>query len=96
MPSYERGNGPTINETTTPESAKPKKSRITEAGELRRLQGIAQAKAAGIYKGRQNSEDLHVRAKLGLRWGISVRKLAVLCDCAKSTVQRIQASQAQD
>ena len=65
------------------------------AGELRRLQGIAQAKAAGVYKWRQNDEALHARVKLGLRRSITVRKFAVLCGCTKSTVQRIQASLAQ-
>lgn len=55
----------------------------------RQAQGIAQAKAKGVYKGRP--VDLELRQKVvELRSkGFSIRRTADLAGCATSTVQRI-------
>lgn len=63
---------------------------MTEEGQLRRLQGIKRAKAEGKYKGRPIDAELHARIKLCLDVGMPIRKIATVCGCAKSTVQRVQ------
>ncbi|RJG08657.1 serine recombinase [Pseudomonas cavernicola] len=62
----------------------------------RTLQGIAKAKDAGKYKGRLIDAALHARIKACLNSGMPIRKAATVCDCAKSTVQRVKASLERD
>jgi DNA invertase Pin-like site-specific DNA recombinase len=62
---------------------------------LRKAQaGIDKAKADGKYKGRVPDAALHERIKLLLAEGVSIRKIATVCDCAKSTVQAVKSAQA--
>lgn len=56
-------------------------------------EGIDKAKEAGVYKGRVPDSALHERIKLLLAEGVSIRKIATVCDCAKSTVQAVKAAQ---
>lgn len=67
---------------------------MTSERQLRRLQGINRAKAEGKYKGRPIDADLHARIKLCLDVGMSIRNTATVCQCAKSTVQRVQSAAA--
>lgn len=62
----------------------------------RTLQGIEKAKGQGKYKGRAVDHELHKRIAACLQAKIPVRKAALICGCAKSTVQRVQASLEQD
>lgn len=54
----------------------------------RQAQGIEQAKAKGIYKGRPADEALHDKIRELRAKGFSIRKTAELAGCAPSTVQR--------
>lgn len=54
----------------------------------RAAQGIARAKAAGVYKGRPRDEQLHARIRECLTRGMSVRGTARLLECSTSTVNR--------
>lgn len=54
----------------------------------RQAQGIEQAKAKGIYKGRPADEALHAKIMELRAKGFSIRKTAELAGCAPSTVQR--------
>jgi DNA invertase Pin-like site-specific DNA recombinase len=54
----------------------------------RQAQGIEQAKAKGIYKGRPADEALHAKIRELRDKGFSIRKTAELAGCAPSTVQR--------
>lgn len=56
----------------------------------RQREGIDKASRAGIYKGRAVDQALHARIKACLDVGMPIRKTAAVCDCAKSTVQRVQ------
>ncbi|WP_394176563.1 recombinase family protein [Thalassotalea litorea] len=61
----------------------------------RQREGIAQAKAAGKYKGRRKSKDINREAVLeSLKSGLSIRKTAAEHGIAASTVQRIVAESA--
>lgn len=59
-----------------------------ETRRARAAQGIAKAKAAGIYKGRPRDEQLHARIRECLDRGMSVRGTAKLLQCSTSTVNR--------
>lgn len=54
----------------------------------RQTQGIEQAKARGVYKGRPADESLHAKIRELRNRGFSIRKTAELVGCAPSTVQR--------
>lgn len=53
-------------------------------------EGIDKAKEAGVYKGRVPDAALHERIKLLLAEGVPIRKIATVCECAKSTVQAVK------
>ncbi|WP_016955807.1 recombinase family protein [Catenovulum agarivorans] len=55
----------------------------------RQLEGIAQAKAKGKYKGRPTNTELHDKVLELKAGGLSLRKIADQCGCALSTVQRV-------
>jgi DNA invertase Pin-like site-specific DNA recombinase len=57
-------------------------------------EGIEKAKEAGVYKGRVPDAALHERIKVLLAEGVSIRKIAMVCDCAKSTVQAVKGAMA--
>lgn len=59
-----------------------------ETRRARAAQGIAKAKAAGVYKGRPRDEQLHTRIRECLARGMSVRGTARLLECSTSTVNR--------
>lgn len=65
-----------------------------DARRSRQAQGIAKAKAAGAYRGRQ--PDVALRGKIAdcLARGFSVRGTAELLGCSTSTVTRFKADQA--
>ncbi len=54
----------------------------------RQAEGIARAKAQGIYKGRPVDEALHQKIRELREKGFSIRKTAELAGCGASTVQR--------
>lgn len=58
----------------------------------RQGEGIAKAKNAGAYQGRQVDAELHSRIKRCLDSGMSIRKCAEVVGCAVSTVQRAKAT----
>jgi DNA invertase Pin-like site-specific DNA recombinase len=60
----------------------------------RQAQGIAKAKARGVYRGRPADRDKHNRIRQLLEKGFSVRKTAELAGAAPSTVQRVKKGQA--
>lgn len=64
-----------------------------ETRRARAAQGIARAKAAGVYKGRPRDEQLHSRICECLARGMSVRGTARLLECSTSTVNRCRATQ---
>ncbi|UVJ42853.1 recombinase family protein [Pseudomonas sp. LS1212] len=55
----------------------------------RQAEGIKQAQARKVYKGRPVDQDLHKRIKDCLDSGMSLRKTATSVGCALSTVQRV-------
>ncbi|MYL24370.1 serine recombinase [Halomonas alkaliantarctica] len=55
----------------------------------RQVQGVEQAKARGVYRGRPADEALHGKVKELRAKGFSIRKTAELAGCAPSTVQRV-------
>lgn len=63
-----------------------------ETRRARAAQGIAKAKAAGVYKGRPRAEQLHARIRECLGRGMSVRGTARLLECSTSTVHRCRSS----
>lgn len=67
-----------------------------ETRRARAAQGIAKAKAAGVYKGRPRDEQLHARISECLARGMSVRGTARLLECSTSTVNRCRASHTSD
>lgn len=58
--------------------------------------GRERAKDEGKYKGRLIDADLHARVRACLEAGMSLRKAATVCSCAKSTVQRIKEQMEQE
>lgn len=55
-------------------------------------EGIAKAKLIpGKYTGRKVDESLHTRVKACLHQGMAIRKVAEVCECSKTTVQKIKA-----
>lgn len=62
----------------------------------RTLQGIAKAQKAGKYKGRAVDTKLHAQIAECLKVDMPIRKAAVVCGCAKSTVQRVKESLERD
>jgi DNA invertase Pin-like site-specific DNA recombinase len=56
----------------------------------RQAQGIAKAKADGVYKGRPTNLDLHNRISELLADGKSIRKVAELLKCSTTTVQKVR------
>ena len=59
----------------------------------RSREGIEKArKIPGKYKGRVPDEALHTRVKACLKAGMAIRKVATVCDCSKTTVQKIKAA----
>jgi DNA invertase Pin-like site-specific DNA recombinase len=62
----------------------------------RQAEGIAKAKAAGAFKGRQINHALHGRIEQCLMSGMSLRKTAEAVDCALSTVQRVAKAMPQE
>jgi DNA invertase Pin-like site-specific DNA recombinase len=57
----------------------------------RSREGIEKArKIPGKYKGRIPDQALHARVKACLAAGMAIRKTAVVCDCSKTTVQKIK------
>lgn len=63
-----------------------------EIRRTRAAQGIAKAKAAGLYKGRPRDERLHARIRECLDRGMSVRGTARLLECSTSTVNRCRSA----
>ncbi|QFU23001.1 recombinase family protein [Shewanella eurypsychrophilus] len=57
----------------------------------RQQEGIAKAKAKGVYSGRKASADLRQQVKHLLEEGVSMRKIAAQVGCSLSTVQRVKA-----
>lgn len=58
----------------------------------RSREGIEKArKIPGKYTGRKADEDLHTRVKACLAQGMPIRKVAMVCGCSKTTVQKIKA-----
>lgn len=58
----------------------------------RAMEGIEKARNQGKYKGRPVDEELHARIKACLKADMPIRKAAIVCGCAKATVQRVKAS----
>ncbi|QFU24192.1 recombinase family protein [Shewanella eurypsychrophilus] len=56
----------------------------------RQQEGIAKAKARGVYSGRKASTDVHQQVKQLLADGVSMRKIAAQVGCSLSTVQRVK------
>ncbi|MBE7216375.1 recombinase family protein [Shewanella benthica] len=56
----------------------------------RQAEGIAKAKAKGVYTGRKANTAKHDDIKALLAEGISIRKVAVQLGCGVSTVQRVK------
>ncbi|WP_148863281.1 recombinase family protein [Marinobacter fonticola] len=56
----------------------------------RQAEGIAKAKAAGVYQGRPRDMDKRRKIKELLKSGLSVRKVAEYADCSTSTVQTVK------
>ena len=57
----------------------------------RTLEGVAKAKDEGKYKGRKINAALHARIKVCLDMGLPIRRVALVCGCSKTTVQKVQA-----
>jgi DNA invertase Pin-like site-specific DNA recombinase len=59
----------------------------------RSREGIAKAQLIpGKYTGRKADDALHARVKACLAAGMAIRKVATVCDCSKTTVQKIKAA----
>ncbi|MBB3231922.1 recombinase family protein [Halomonas stenophila] len=58
----------------------------------RQAEGIENAKARGVYKGRPANNTLHMKVEEIRAKGFSIRKTAELAGCSPSTVQRVLAS----
>lgn len=59
----------------------------------RSREGIEKArKIPGKYKGRKTNEALHTRVKACLASDMAIRKVAAVCGCSKTTVQKIKAA----
>ncbi|PKG40206.1 recombinase family protein [Psychromonas sp. Urea-02u-13] len=56
----------------------------------RQAEGIAKAKAKGVYKGRKANSELHSLIKVELDKGLSIRKTATKLGCNASTVQTVK------
>ncbi|MFN2411295.1 MAG: recombinase family protein [Halomonas sp.] len=56
----------------------------------RQAQGIAKAKAEGVYRGRPIDPEKHKRIKELLSKGFSIRKVAEHARCSTSTVQAVK------
>ena len=57
----------------------------------RTIEGIEKAKGIeGKYTGRKADEALHSRVKACLKSGMAIRKVATVCECSKTTVQKIK------
>lgn len=56
----------------------------------RQAEGIAKAKAQGVYQGRPKDEKKRARIKELLKAGFSIRKVADIADCSTSTVQSVK------
>lgn len=63
-----------------------------EQRRVRQAQGIAKAKTAGKYHGRQVDTDLHKRVRELLAAGLGIRATARHADCSTTTVMRIRDS----
>jgi DNA invertase Pin-like site-specific DNA recombinase len=63
-----------------------------EQRRVRQAQGIAKAKTAGKYLGRQVNADLHKRVRELLAAGLGIRATARHADCSTTTVMRIRDS----
>ncbi len=50
--------------------------------------GVKKAKDLGKYKGRPVDQDLRARVNACLEKGMTLRKIALVCNCSKATVQR--------
>ena len=57
----------------------------------RSKEGIDKARDEGKYKGRVPNQALHARVKACLASGMAIRKVATVCGCSKTTVQKIKA-----
>ena len=58
----------------------------------RSREGIERArKIPGKYTGRKTDDALHTRVKACLAAGMAIRKVAAVCSCSKTTVQKIKA-----
>lgn len=61
----------------------------------RTKEGIEKAKLIeGKYTGRKADESLHTRVKACLDSGMAIRKVATVCGCSKTTVQKIKLAMA--
>lgn len=63
-----------------------------EQRRVRQAKGIAKAKTAGKYQGRQVDTDLHKRVRELLAAGLGIRATARHADCSTTTVMRIRDS----
>ena len=57
---------------------------------LRQAQGIAKARATGLYKGRPIDEGLHKRVRELLHAGLGIRAIARHAACSTTTVMKIR------
>lgn len=57
---------------------------------LRQAQGIAKARATGVYKGRPVDEGLHRRVRELLQAGLGIRAIARHAACSTTTVMKIR------
>jgi hypothetical protein len=64
-------------------------------GLKRQAEGVERAKAQGKYTGRQRDETLHQHILTCLDQGHSIRKVAEIVGCSKTTVQKAKILQAQ-
>lgn len=58
---------------------------------LRQEQGIAKAKASGVYRGRPVDQELHKRVKELLQAGLGIRAVARHAACSTTTVLKVRA-----
>lgn len=56
----------------------------------RQAQGIAKAKAKGVYKGKPIDEGLHKRVRELLQAGLGIRATARHADCSTTTVMGVR------
>ena len=57
----------------------------------RRIEGVAKAQEKGVVFGRKVNTDLHSKIIAEIEAGHSIRKIASIVDCSKSTIQRVKA-----